>query len=131
MKVLLIGSNPSVKSPDNSEFHPDTRSRAVIDEWFKDIHDVSMSFINVVDYKKPGNKPLSVREIKESLPELKGKIEQYNEHKIVALGKTATKAMKLLTYDFLEAPHPSGLNRKLNDPEFVKSFIEDLTEYIR
>lgn len=129
-KVLLVGSNPSVRSPDNSGFHVSTRSRMVIDNWFSDIQDVELTFINIVDYKKEGNKSLSVSEIKNNLPVFKSKLKKYNDYKIIALGNTAVKAMRMVTSDFLEAPHPSGLNRNLNDPIYVSDFICNLKRYI-
>jgi len=62
-KVLLIGSNPSCASTDNSPFLASTRSRMLLDEWFKDL-DVDVHFCNVSYQKKEGNKPLTAQEIK-------------------------------------------------------------------
>jgi uracil-DNA glycosylase len=51
--------------------------------------------------------------------------------RIVALGKTAEKALTLLRYNFYVMSHPSGLNRQLNDPKFVEEKIKGLREYLK
>ena len=33
-------------------------------------------------------------------------------------------------YDYFAMPHPSGLNRQLNDPEFIEEKIKRLIEYM-
>lgn len=81
-KVLLVGSNPSEASPDTTAFHPNTRSRNILESWFSNI-DADISFINICDKKTPKNRPLRVSEIRESIPSLLNKIK----------------------------PHPSGINR--------------------
>ena len=126
--ILVVGSNPSVKSPGLTPFHPHTRSSKVLHQWFLGVH-VKIVYINVVDYVTPKNRPLTVREIRENLPNFTKKLDQYKDRKIVALGKTAAKALSMTGRDFFEAPHPSGLNRKLNDQEYVKQMKENLRRY--
>lgn len=130
-KVLIVGSNPSVKSPNNSAFHPSTRSRMILDEWFKDI-DAELHFINVCDRTRPGNRQMRVSEIRECLPSLKSKIKMTKliHCRVVAVGRTASKALNLLGVEYLEMPHPSGMNRKLNDKEYVASKICELKRFI-
>jgi uracil-DNA glycosylase len=60
----------------------------------------------------------------------KSKIDVILPDKIVALGKTAEKALTLLGYDFYAMPHPSGLNRKLNDKDYIEEKIKGLRDYI-
>lgn len=128
--ILLIGSNPSIRSPDNSPFHAATRSRMILDEWFADLQGHMKAFINVTDIVKADNKPLTGSEIQAALPALKLRLEEFKGFKFVALGKTAARACELAGVKFLEMPHPSGMNRKLNDPEYVKEKIKRLAEFI-
>lgn len=130
MKILFIGVNPSIRSPDNSAFHPDTKSRKVIDSWLKDVSASDIRFINILSSKSNNNKPLSLREIRELLPSLKEQLDHYRGYKLVALGKAPTYALASLNLTFLEAPHPSGLNRKLNDASYVKEFLTSLKRYV-
>ncbi len=123
-----MGTNPSTKSPDLTPFHPSTKSSKILAQWFKDIP-VVVKYINLVDYQTENNKPLKTSEIKQCIPALISKIESNSEYKIVGLGKTVAKALAMTKYDFFEAPHPSGLNRKLNDKEYVEQMIQTLREY--
>jgi uracil-DNA glycosylase len=50
--------------------------------------------------------------------------------KVIALGRTAEKALTLLRLDFYAMPHPSGLNRKLNDPKYIEEKIKGLISYL-
>jgi uracil-DNA glycosylase len=85
--------------------------------------------INVSNNKTEENRPLKVSEIKESLDPLMAEIVIAEADKIVALGKTAAKALTLLGVDFYEMPHPSGRNRLLNDPKYVEEKIKGLLEF--
>jgi len=129
LKVLLIGLNPSEASPDNSPFHPDTKSRKVIDSWFEDVS-CNMTFINILDEKLESNRALKRSELKSLIPQILLKLKNYKGYRFIALGKQVTELMKMTTLDFFEAPHPSGLNRKLNDKKYVADFIEEMKRYI-
>ena len=128
-KVILVGSNPSEKSPDNSPFHIDTRSRIIIDEWFRDIP-CQISFINICPEKTPGNKPLTHKSIRNHLLPFSKRLKSLDGDKVVALGRTAEYGCQILGIPFLAMPHPSGLNRQLNDKEFVAKKIEELRKFI-
>lgn len=129
MRVVIVGSNPSVRSPDNSPFHASTRSRMILDEWFRDIT-CDIMFENICDYKMPGNKSLTRSQIRNNLPGFSERLRKLNPDKIVALGKTAEYGCQILGLQFISMPHPSGLNRQLNDREFVAKKIEELKKYI-
>lgn len=118
MRVLFVASNPSVKSPDQSPLHPSTKSRSILDSWISGL-DIEPAFINVSDVKTEKNKRLSASQIKQSLPSLVNKIQQYDADYIVALGDTATLALSLINQTHVAIPHPSGLNRKLNDKQEI------------
>ena len=127
-KIILLGSNPGNASPDTTAFHPDTRSRKILDQWFLNIH-ADISFANVRDQRTPNNRPLRVSEIRACLPWVRRKTDGFD--KVVALGKTASKALELLgDVEFVEMPHPSGMNRLLNDADYVAKKVKELEEYV-
>jgi uracil-DNA glycosylase len=70
-----------------------------------------------------------MKQIKESLDQLKSSAEVQEPDRIIALGKTAEKALTLLHIPHMAMPHPSGLNRKLNDKTYVEQKIKELVEY--
>jgi hypothetical protein len=127
IKVLCLGSNPSEASPDVSAFHPNTRSRVILDRWFKDL-DVDIHYGNIRDQSTPKNRSLRVSEIKESALSLPSKVEGYD--RVVTLGKSAALAAEIAGIKHYAAPHPSGLNRLLNNKAFVSRTIAEIKEYV-
>jgi len=132
MKLLLVGSNPSNASSNNNPFDESTNSGKVLSKWLSWTRGwSSIQFVNVSDTKSQDNKPLRKSEIVEALPSLESKILKFNPDKIVALGKTASMALTLLRLPFFEMPHPSGMNRQLNDPKFIAQKLEELQQYVK
>jgi uracil-DNA glycosylase len=131
MIVVFIGSNPSTRSPDDTAFHISTKSRQILMSWI-DNKNIEIIFDNISNIKTENNRPLSLKEIKQSLPILTKSIQDKNPDRIVTLGKTAEKALSLIDlFEFFAAPHPSGLNRQLNDKEYVEKMKIDLNNFIR
>ena len=50
---------------------------------------------------------------------------------IIALGTQASLALTKLEIPFYKLPHPSGLNRLLNDKQFVDNKLKDCKHYIK
>src|SRR5208283_5205037 len=84
-KVLFIGSNPSVRSPDNSPFHPNTRSRIILDAWIR-VLGCEASFMNLSDHPTPSNEKLRASDIDKDI--IQAKISQFADYRIVGLGQT-------------------------------------------
>lgn len=129
MTILFVGSNPSNASTCDAAFHGSARSSQILSEWTKDIKAVKVH-INVINNTTENNRPLSMSEIKGALPRLSSDIDHIKATKIVALGKTAAKALGRLGMNFYEMPHPSGRNRLLNDPKYVEQKVKGLIEYV-
>jgi uracil-DNA glycosylase family 4 len=130
VKVLFVGSNPGSASPDNSAFHPSSKTRLTLESWISNV-DCESYYINVADYKTPNNRALTSKEIKLLLPSLKVKISAHEGFKIVAVGLAAAKALKLIDADFLAIPHPSGRTRQYNDKAFKAATINTLILFIK
>ena len=129
MKAVIVGLNPSQKSPDCSAFHVSTRSRQVIDEWFIFIsHPI---FINLFDYKTDGNNPIKIKDLRESTSRINSLMSQYKGIPIIGLGRLVARGLNLVDVNFHECPHPSGLNRKLNDPQYVEQMLKETEDYVR
>lgn len=126
-QIILIGSNPSTKSVNNSPFHPSTKSGQLIRKWFLDL-DVNLNFTNVSNEPTEGNRALRVAEIRAALPHLKQQLKCYNI--VIAVGDTAAKALKMLEIDYFHMWHPSGLCRKWNDKGAAEQKIAELHDYI-
>lgn len=138
LKILFIGSNPSISSGyAGHAFFLDTKSGRELATWITRLENFlakeryCVAFANVSNTPTDNNRPLKVSEIKEALPNLARTIERFQPSHIIALGKTAHKALTLLQLDHLEMPHPSGLNRKLNDKEYKEQKIKELVDYCK
>lgn len=128
-RIALVGSNPSVRSTTSEAFASTTKSAQILSSWIKNI-DADFIFINITDIKTPNNRPLSQKEMKEALPSLSLNLAELNADGYVTLGKAAHTALTLLHLAHLEMPHPSGMNRLLNDRDFVTEKIKELATYV-
>lgn len=130
VNVVFVGSNPSASSPDSSPFHVSVKSRKTLETWIESIN-ANFVFVNVCDEKTEDNRPLSISQIRDARDSLLAKLAQYPNARIVSLGKIAARALtEAGVRNFLALPHPSGLNRKLNDPELVRNTKQSLAKYI-
>jgi len=127
--IVLVGSNPSVQSPDLSAFHPDTKSRKFIDNIFKDTN-FNIVYLNLIDIKINGNKPLSKSIIKLELENIKLKFQSYSDSKIISFGKTASEGLQLAGIEHFAMPHPSGLCRFWNDGEASITKINEMFKWL-
>jgi len=50
--------------------------------------------------------------------------------KVISLGGFPSKALKKIGVDHFVMPHPSGLNRKLNDPAYEKQALQECKDYL-
>ena len=132
-KVVFIGSNPSERSSSVVPFWHDTSSNKILSSWIGqiDVNTIeSFHYLNVANYVTPGNRPLKISEIKMEISSLRERLGELGDVKIIALGNSAQKAMTLMGVDFFAMPHPSGLNRQLNNLKYVEEKIKGLRFYL-
>ena len=128
-KVLFVGICPSDKSPDNSSFHENTKSGKVLRAWIESI-DIDLNkidYYNIIPYKttqtlsrKHLNLPLITQDI----------VEVMAPKKVVALGKFVSVTLEHLGIEHLAFDHPSGMNRKLNNKQYLEDRLKELKEYL-
>lgn len=130
-QLIVVGLCPSESSPDDSAFHPETKSRQTVDHWIALTGiECEVIYLNIYNHKKKNNAPLSAKDINESLPALQTFIREHDEYKIVTVGKDASKAVSKLRIMHLACPHPSGRNRLLNSSTYVEQMIINLSVYL-
>lgn len=125
--VLFVGSNPSQASKDLTPFDTDTCSGKNLHKWINKASIETAVCCNIVEKPTPNNRPLTKSEIQDNIPSLREKCSKFT--KVVAVGRTASMALNIAGIDHHQIEHPSGLNRKLNDQEYVEQMIEDLKKY--
>ena len=131
--IIFVGSNPSTAATSINPFDPSTKSSQTLFTWLNQANIQNPIFLNVANQVTPHNRALTTREIKNNLSRLHLEIDVHrvlNDVRIVAVGKTAEKALTLLRLPFFSLPHPSGLNRQLNDPNFIEEKIKGLTLWV-
>lgn len=114
MTVLFVGQNPagpSGKSP----------SIRRLESWATTLGLRHYSFTNVGH--SPGDK------FKPNLKFLEGCCDHGQD--VVALGGVASAALRRIGVPHFRLPHPSGLNRQLNDADYVRDVLSRCGDYIR
>jgi len=113
-KVVLVGDAPNRHNTNANIPFVGTRSFSAVVEWLKALK---------VDYYLCYNSwtVYDINHVK-TLSEV--------GFKIVALGNTASGRLKSARVNHYKLPHPSGLNRKLNDKQTLKILLADCCDYV-
>jgi hypothetical protein len=117
-QVIVVGINPASGSPDKL-----CQSIKRLSSWADKIGIRYYSFVNCIG--RPG--PYSQKDVEYDF--LRECVKGYD--KVLALGGFPSQALKKLGVDHFTLPHPSGLNRKLNDRDYEKRVLEECSEYIK
>ncbi len=128
LTILFIGSNPSQTATTTEAFSESTKSGRILRSWIDGIEGTIL-FDNIASYATENNRPLNKEEMALAQASLADRIKEVNPDRLVALGKSAASVLTKLKLDHLEMPHPSGMNRKLNDRQYVREQISALKQY--
>lgn len=115
-KVLVVGINPSSKERRKLS----TRDR--LDTWMEAIGVSEYDFKNVID--EPGEYHINKVDSNRVVNFCK------DDYKIIALGNFVSGVLSKLNIEHHKLPHPSPLNRKLNDKSFEKECIDKCKAYL-
>jgi len=120
MKVIVVGH-----SPGSSKIKYRSKSATIkrLDMWLGACDVYSYSFVNL--YAPSSHSPQK-NEINEIL--LHECLNGYN--KIITLGNEVKQYFKKRNIPHFAAPHPSPLNRNLNDKSYEKAVINSLQTYL-
>jgi uracil-DNA glycosylase len=118
-ELLIIGHSPSPSSKVR-EGNPTLKR---LDRWL-DACDVGIySFTNL----QPSIS-LSIKNLEINKTLFHKMVKNYR--KVITLGKEVKHYTNKMGYNFYELPHPSPLNRNLNDKKYEKSVIKGLQIYL-
>ena len=116
--IYFIGDKPSKCNIDPQVAFVGTRSYKTLLEW---IYRMNLSINKICLY----NADEFIR-----LTDKNQTITIHEHDQIVALGREASNALDKAIIPHLRIPHPSGLNRKLNDPREVNRFLKECKDYV-
>jgi len=119
MKVLVVGMNPSTK-PTLKNKRNATFSK--LEQWMTQCEIKYFSFVNTFD------DPSEARTSKIDYKRLCTLSKDYD--KIIALGGFVSTALDKANISHFKMPHPSPLNRLLNDKAFEKTIVKHCKDYI-
>lgn len=119
MKVLVVGMNPSGR--DLKDKKGPTLKK--LESWMDQVGVQHFSFMNTFD--EPGETKLTKVDFKR----LCKVAEDYD--KIVALGGFVSSALNTINVSHFKMPHPSPLNRLLNDKTFEQNILKECKEYLK
>ena len=119
MKVLVVGMNPSnkptLKDSQNSTFRK-------LEKWMSECGVHYFSFCNTFD--EPG----VCKKGKVDFKRLVTLSKEYD--KIVALGGFVSGVLEQKNINHFKMPHPSPLNRLLNDKSYEQKMLQNCKRYI-
>ena len=119
MKVLVVGMNPG--SPGKNPNKSKTLERLYT--WMDEVGVQTFSFCNTFD--EVGTPAMSKVDFKR----LCTLTAQYD--KILALGGFVSTALDKIDVDHFKLPHPSPLNRLLNDKQYEREILCKCASYLR
>ena len=125
MRILIVGQNPSSKNTDVEVPFEGTASGRRLKKWLKELGlegaDITFKNASYVVDRAP-----KASEIRSDIP-------WFCFHARIALGEQASRALLSsgCPYNgYFRLPHPSGLNRKLNNKEELANQIHLCREYL-
>ena len=112
--IYFIGDKPSKKNIDKNVAFVGTRSYKTLLDW---IYRMNLNINKICLFNHKGF--------------INTRLKHINEHDaIVALGNVASEALSKENVPHIKIPHPSGLNRVLNDKKTVDRFLRHCKDYI-
>ena len=114
--MLVLGLNPSrlggIRCPTIKNLY----------KWLDELKLKTISFSNIYnELGKYSKQQINKDYLNEICP-------QYD--KVLALGQTVGDVLVLLGVSHFRLPHPSGLNRQLNDQRFVHQTLRECNQYL-
>lgn len=124
--IYFVGSNPSVHD-NGTDFLGGTKTGRILETWIDLLRIKEFRFTNVSWMQTVSNRTLKKSEFE--LDRLETELKSAT--KIIALGRTAQKALDCLGYTYFSLPHPSPRNRILNDIDYVFTRLAKCKEFLR
>lgn len=113
-KVLFIGDEPSSKNVSNFVPFVGAKCFDTLVEWIKYLEPDFYFIVNSDSY----HDFMFINDLRKT------------DFKFVALGKNASKRLDTMAIKHFTLPHPSGLNRKLNNKEYLKEQLNSCGRYL-
>lgn len=127
--LVVVAQNPANKMKDGDPPFEGTKSKDVLIGWLREIVADPNTQILVCNASKVKGKVGTKDYDKDNLRMLYG-YSLNKQVRFISLGNYAEKYLNYGKIKNFKLPHPSGRNRKLNDPEFIASKLKECKEYL-
>jgi uracil-DNA glycosylase len=115
VKIVFVGDQPSRKNVNDDIAFVGASCFPVVVDWLKKL---SPDFYICINSNNSDN----LHAIKTLFN---------NNFKIIALGNKASERLENINVQHFKMPHPSGLNRQLNDQEYVAKMLKNCYNYVQ
>lgn len=122
--IIFVGDKPSTKNIDPNIPFVGTKSYKTLLGWVADM-DIFINDIKLINADKFRYYPSSEVIYFNFSP-----ICYKSEATLVALGNNASNKLENLGLNHFKLPHPSGLNRKLNDKKQLKKTLQSCKHWV-
>ena len=125
--IIFVGDKPSSKNIDPDIPFVGTQSYKKLLEWIGEMD------INIMDVKLTNQDQIKIVERNSETihPKIYDRfMENAETDKFIALGNIASGKLNKVGIEHFKLPHPSGLNRKINDKKYIKDQLKLCKEYI-
>lgn len=124
--IIFVGDEPSKKNINPEIAFVGTKSYKTLLDW---IYRLNVSINDVIICNKEDIKTYGEgRFYTVEVPGLYADIEE--EDKVISLGKNSCKFLNDVKLSHFSMPHPSGLNRKLNNKKWLDSKLKECKSWI-
>lgn len=115
MKILVIGLNPSRK-------HGKSPALKLLFQWFDELGINYASFTNLYEGYEIVGSPCQIDYIQSIFKDY---------DRVLALGQMVSDSLSRVDIHHFNLPHPSGLNRLLNDKKYVHETLMACKNYLQ
>lgn len=122
--IIFVGDKPSKKNIDPEVAFVGTKSYKTVLDW---IYEMKIDVTHTVLCNKTDVKARAYGI--EVNPANYG-LDLHHEDRVIALGEEASKYLDKINVNHFKLPHPSGLNRKLNDKKWLKKELKKCYKWI-
>jgi hypothetical protein len=129
MRVLIVGNNLSPKSPDPTVPLTGIRSGTILIRWLESLKIEGLEF-HVINMSSRTSKIMAESVFNNGEVSVVAAFSKSCDA-VIALGRKVGMALTRAQVAHFEMPHPSRLNRKLNNPHYVEEQLRQCEAYLQ
>jgi hypothetical protein len=118
-KVIIVGQNPG-NNPKAAKYRNHTIDR--LNQWCDILGIHQYGFVNAATHQGV----VKTKDV--DFDRLQKMIEGHTN--VLALGAFASNCLRIINTPHYRLPHPSPLNRQMNDKEFIRKTLAECKEYL-